>query len=111
MSWLTWACGVKGWTPDQFWKSTFYEVSSAYIGHCRYNGEGIFKRDKNGWTIDDIAEHKANIAKLREEFPDGHQAHYKKQRDKRADSGDGSVIPKAARKKLKRARRAWEANP
>ena len=73
-----------GWSPDVFWSSTFYELSCAYIGHCRANGEGRWAKDANGWSQESLEEHREIIAELKNEFPDGKR----RRKRKGADHGE-----------------------
>jgi hypothetical protein len=61
---MEFALGVLHWTPDAFWNSTFYEISCAYIGHCRANGLGYWETKSDGWSDLMIEEHKLEEANL-----------------------------------------------
>lgn len=63
--------GVLHWDPDRFWRATFFELSCAYIGHCRSNGVGKWARRPDGWTRAEIDEHREQIDALRDKYPDG----------------------------------------
>jgi len=60
---LTFALGSLHWTPDTFWKSTFLELSCAYVGHYREKGTG-FKPAI--WTADDTLA----LEEMKRRFPD-----------------------------------------
>jgi len=51
------------WPPEVFWKSTFYEVSCAFIGHMREKGA---LDDVYQWTEDDVRD----IERMKQRFPD-----------------------------------------
>jgi hypothetical protein len=54
---------VLHWSPEDFWKSTFYEVSCGYIGHLRDKGS---LDDKYQWSEDDVLA----IEEMKQRFPD-----------------------------------------
>lgn len=60
-----------GWSPDTFWKATFYEVSCAYIGYCQANGVGRWGTNAAGWTPEMMDEHRSAVKDLMEKYPDG----------------------------------------
>lgn len=57
-----------GWKPHTFWNATFYEISCAYVGHCRYHRIGPWAEGE--WTPRDVDEFKAEVEALKERFPD-----------------------------------------
>lgn len=67
---MEFALGVLHWTPDDFWNSTFLEISCAYIGHARSNGLGPWQIHPNGWSGVMIEQHKQEIEELKKQFPD-----------------------------------------
>lgn len=67
---MTFATGVLHWAPETFWNATFYELSCAYIGHCKANGLGFFAANAAGMTRDMIDQLKADTDRLKKENPD-----------------------------------------
>lgn len=67
---MEFALGVLKWSPDRFWKATFYEISCAYVGHSRAEGTGYFAKRPDGWTAEGIDKFREKTAKMRERFPD-----------------------------------------
>lgn len=60
-----------GWTQDQFWNGTFYELSCAYVGYCKREGVGRFKVHEDGWSGASIDAHIAAVEELKKQYPDG----------------------------------------
>lgn len=63
------ALGPLRWSPQTFWASTFYELSNAWIGHCKSEGIGRWRVHKDGWSDVAIEEHQAEVAEMMERFP------------------------------------------
>ena len=86
---MEFALGVLHWPPDQFWRATFYELSCAYIGHCRANGMGKWARREDGWTRAEIEEQSERDRRMRE-------------------SGAEKTVSKKITKAFKAAWNAWK---
>lgn len=62
--------GALNWSPDEFWNSTFYELSCAYIGYCRVNGVGRFAVDESGWSDASVDLFRKEVEEMKRRFPD-----------------------------------------
>lgn len=60
-----------GWTPGTFWGATFYELSCAYVGYCRANGQGRWKVRDGGLSDVEADELMAFTAEMKAKYPDG----------------------------------------
>lgn len=60
-----------GWKPDEFWSATPYELSNAYIGHCKRHNLGKWAPDSSGHSRAETERFTASLKKLKERFPDG----------------------------------------
>lgn len=56
---LQWACGVRGWSPYDFWQLTPREVVYAWQGWCRHLG-----------ILPELPLGRADIDALMQQFPD-----------------------------------------
>lgn len=65
---MEFALGVKGYSEEEFWRSTPYGLSCAYIGHCKAKGLGRWERKADGWTDVEIEDHRAEVERLQQEF-------------------------------------------
>ena len=64
-----------GWSPSDFWDSTFFDFSNCYDGYCRANAIGKYKKPEYqvgaAWNRSDVAKAKAALERQRKEDPDG----------------------------------------
>ena len=68
---MEFALGVLHWTEDQFWRSTPYGLSCAYIGHCKSTGSGRWAVQADGWSDAEIDDFKEVEALLKAQHPGG----------------------------------------
>lgn len=52
---MEFALGVLHWSPSEFWNSTPLELTSAYVGHMRYEGRGRWAPDPSGFNFETAA--------------------------------------------------------
>lgn len=46
------ALGVLRWSEEQFWASTHFGLTCAYVGYCRREGLGRWERDPAGFNFE-----------------------------------------------------------
>ncbi len=71
---MEFALGVLHWTEEEFWSSTYYAFSCAWVGHCKANGIGKWSTPSGEigapWTKEQKRKVQENTVDLMQQFPD-----------------------------------------
>lgn len=68
---MEFALGVLHWRPGDFWNATFFEISAAYVGHCRSNQVGFYAQTADdGPSGADAVDMMAETESMKRRFPD-----------------------------------------
>lgn len=63
------ACGALHWSPSEFWNSTYFEFTHAYVGHLKQSGE--YGKVGTVWSKRDLDKAKEQLGTAPELVKDG----------------------------------------